>query len=148
VIVYASCAHDLEDLGDHVTEEKIRVTIGVITLLVIVVWAATSGLDYLDHAGLDDHMVQSTIEFAGDWMQGETRSCISFPLTTEAASVLKKEPGSVTSAITCDSGKAHDVKIEFWGRTVQPRKTDGSSWKCTRNEMTVLTAAPFTCKQE
>jgi hypothetical protein len=84
--------------------------------VLVVGWIAFQSLDQV---GLDSHMVQSLIEFDGNWMEGETRACVSYPLSPDNAGILKRKPCSVAYSVTCDvSGKDHVVKIEFWGREI------------------------------
>lgn len=105
--------------------------------LALVVW----GLRHVfDSTGYVSHDVHSTITAQSDWMVGESKDCMSFPLDADTARAQGKQAGYAFSYVNCDNGPEHNITITFWGAEYQPGKTE-AEWNCKR------TSDSFVCKQ-
>jgi hypothetical protein len=94
----------------------------------------------LDSTGYISHKVQGTISAQANWMVGESKDCISYPLDAEAARAAGQEPGYAFYSVQCDDGPVHNMSITFWGSKSQPGKV-AALWNCRR------VADSFICKQ-
>lgn len=88
----------------------------------------------LDNSGWLSHSRETQITAKYDWLEGESKTCVSQPVDPDTARVMKLETYDVTTAINCDNGESHQIKVIFWGRTTRPERSAryGVSWKCTK----------------
>src|SRR5690349_1268127 len=103
----------------------------IIVFVLLILGVAWGAYSYADQLGWISHDVESTITIDANWIPGEVKSCVSYPLTGEAAKELKSTAGDVTTYISCDSGPEHRVSARFVGRVEQPQ-IDAAYWRCFR----------------
>ena len=94
----------------------------------------------IDSSGYISHEVEATITAQSTWMVGESKECLSYPLDSQSARALGKEPGYAFHYVKCDEGPERKIRVRFYGAENQPGKFV-AYWKCTR------TSASFVCKQ-
>jgi len=94
----------------------------------------------IDSTGFVSHTVQSTITAQANWMIGESKDCISYPLDADTARTLDKQAGYAFSGVQCDKGPVHSIAIRFWGAENQP-ENKVAYWNCKR------TTDSFICEQ-
>jgi hypothetical protein len=141
-----------------------------IIFLAIVGGAIYGGHEWLDSIGWISHRQETVISARSDWLVGESKECWSASLNSDGGaalflsrwgivrrwsfpgagpaliSALGKEVSSAMSAVSCDDGPEHKMKVTFYGRRVQP-EYKVVDWRCTRNEVSFLNDNSFTCYQ-
>ena len=120
---------------------------GLIVLFVLYCICAGiyQGWLWLDRAGYRSHVVGSRITAEQEWLPGETKECVSTPLLN--AEEHDHPRGDLFGDIDCDSGPKHNVRIEFYGRQLQPELKLSASWRCTRKPISSANDAAFVCRQ-
>ena len=98
-----------------------------------------------DRSGYRSHVVSSQITAEGEWLPGETKECVSRPLTDRQDE--EHDAGDFFADIECDKGPKHNVRIEFYGRQEQPEVKMFAAWRCTRKPISSASDAAFVCKQ-
>jgi hypothetical protein len=95
---------------------------------------------WVDSQGYIQHSVETSISAKQEWLVGEMKDCLSFPLTPKNASVSHQQDGYVGDSLTCDDGPFHRITVKLYGQLEQPgRKV--VTWHCTRE------SEGFTCRQ-
>ena len=94
----------------------------------------------IDSTGFVSHKIQSTITAQTNWMIGESKDCISYPLDADTARSFDKQAGYAFLSVECDKGPMHSIAITFWGAENQP-ENKVAYWNCKR------TSDSFICKQ-
>jgi hypothetical protein len=135
----------LRKLGiyDQVTSvagEISRIVSGVSNfVMVLVVLSFLAAMFYgcwtvVDEAGWISHNRDTTITAQSDWLVGESKVCISFPLDAEFAAYVGAEKNDVTHRMNCDKGPDHEMPLTFWGRVKRPehRAAGGVNWRCVK----------------
>jgi hypothetical protein len=117
---------------------------GCLILLVLLGIAIYWGYRGLDSIGWLSHRESTFITARGDWLVGEAKDCWSAPLTVEGASVEHQEQGYALSAVNCDDGPQHEMKVTFYGRKVQGLYKV-VRWRCEKEQTSFLNANLFTC---
>jgi hypothetical protein len=115
--------------------------IGIVAILAVLGSMIFGARDAADEAGWISHSRDTTITAQSDWLVGESKVCVSFPLDEEFAKLVDAEKGSVVQNINCDRGPDHKISITFWGRIVRTdrRAASGVSWRCVKK------SDSFTC---
>lgn len=116
---------------------------GCLIAVAAVIALGIGGYNWMDEAGYISHTVETTITAEPGWLVGESKTCVTNPLSAEDARFYKTKRGDVTHTVSCDNGPYHQIKVTFWGRTERTderAKDNGITWKCTKN------SDSFTCR--
>lgn len=124
--------------------ERKRADFVLWTFYVLVICGFMLGVHFVivalqEHA-LAPHEVATLITAQSNWLPGESKDCQSATLDANAAAKVRKPIGYALAMIACDDGPTHSMKVQFYGKTVQP-EYKVVLWHCTRNDN------EFTCKQ-
>jgi len=108
---------------------------GCVVVLIVLLVLAAGGYEGLDGSGFVPHTRESSISAGPNWLVGESKTCMSTPVSAEDARWSKAKRGDVTILVSCDNGPYHNIKVTFWGKTkrMDRRAQNGVSWKCTKN---------------
>jgi len=102
---------------------------------------------WLDQSGWVSHTEDGVITAQSSWLAGESKECASVPLIDpKSEGFPDKDFGYALSAIHCDDGPEHHIKIQFFGRQDQPEHR-GIVWNCKKNSDSVMDPAGFVCKE-
>jgi hypothetical protein len=103
--------------------------------IVIILGIVSSAYSFVDGIGWISHTRETTITAEPNWLVGESKTCLSFPLDADEAKSWNSTKGDVTHRIGCDRGGEHLINVKFWGRLdrFEERSKFGVSWKCTKN---------------
>jgi len=94
----------------------------------------------VDKRGWIPHHETTRISVQDNWLTGEVKDCISYPLDYKDAHAIGKDEGFALASIKCDKGPEHNLKITFYGLSEQPLR-GWVSWQCERRD------DGFVCKQ-
>jgi|SRR5882672_2523941 len=104
---------------------------GSVKVLILAVLLAVPSYFGLDEKGWVPHTLETVITAQATWIGGESKDCVSYPLDAKTAERLSRETGDAMTMITCDDGPSHRIKVQFFGRVVQPEFAS-VDWRCTR----------------
>ena len=104
-------------------------------ILLAVAFGAWNGMN---SSGWIPHTQVTTITAKANWLDGELKRCVSYPMDARTASAADKSSGYAVSKLYCDGGTDHQISVTFWGRLAQP-EYDVVDWRCKRN------SDSFTC---
>ena len=121
-------------------------SLGWLILLCFVGYAIYGGYGWLDSIGWISHQEEMVISARSDWLAGESKECRSYTRKREWDSFQDKDVGYAMPWVKCDDGPDHHMKVTFYGRKLQP-EYETISWRCTRNEVSILNDNSFTCYQ-
>jgi hypothetical protein len=126
--------------------DRVLWTLGMLVVCGVMA-AVVAGRWALINQGITSHEADTLITAQSDWLPGESKDCRSEALDANAAAALHREQGYALYAIVCDDGPTHSMKVEFYGKAVQPEYRT-VLWRCTRNKDSLLGSdTEFTCKQ-
>jgi hypothetical protein len=106
-----------------------------LAVLLILFYIVCSGYEGLDSEGWLSHQVETTITLQGNWMEGESRLCISS---------VNKITDYALSSLYCGEGDTHTMHVTFYGREKQPEYSD-VFWRCVRELPSSFNDNTFTC---
>jgi hypothetical protein len=92
------------------------------------------GMAVGDEAGWISHNRDTTITAQSDWLVGESKVCISFPLDVDTAAYVGADKNDVTRRMNCDRGPEHQIPVTFWGQVKRSdhRAAGGINWRCVK----------------